>query len=142
MKNFMTTLSILVLTFALSGCGIIPGFGNGNVINVVEPEEADVALYKQIAVPFQVYYNADETITAEIETSYNSSVAAWKENGSNWRTYEIIAPAYVDYLVNDPELSSESVSIRRDTVLSWQLFLTSTTGETPENVFDPLANTP
>lgn len=140
-KNLAFIVQILVLAFALTGCTLINGtLGGGDGTQIVEPAKADAALYEQIGVPFRAYYEADDSVTNELKTSYNTALTTWQTTGSTWDIYDTIAPVYVYYLKTDFALSIDSVNVRRDTVLSWQLFLTSTTGETPENVFDPIAH--
>lgn len=138
-KHLSLILPTLVLAFALTGCGLIPGLG-GDVPTVVEPSEADAALYEQVAVPFVAYYEADETLTDEVEASYSAAVSTWSATGSDWGVYGTIAPAYVEYLHNDLDLSRDSVDIRTDTVLSWKIFLENTVGPAPDDVFDPKEN--
>jgi hypothetical protein len=137
-KNLALVLTTLVCAFALTGCAFVEGLLNNGAPNVVDPAKADMVRYEQIGVPFKAYYTNDTTLSEDVEASYNAAVAEWQDTGSTWDIYGTIAPAYVDYLVADDSLGRDSVSIRRDTVLSWQLFLTSTTGETPEDVFNPV----
>jgi len=138
-KNLALILPTLLLVLALAGCGIL-GLGD-TTPTVVEPSEADAALYQQIAVLFVTYYEADAGLPSETETSYSAAVTAWSTTGSTWATYSTIAPPYVSYLHNDLDMTRDSVDIRTDTVLAWKIFLENTAGPAPGVVFDPKETT-
>jgi len=138
-KNLAAILTTTLLAFALTGCGLFPGLG-GTTPNVVQPSEADNALYQQIAIPFTAYYEADETLSNDTKTSYSLSVDTWSTTGSTWEIYSTIAPPYVSYLNKDLGLERDSVSIRTDTVLAWKIFLENTAGPAPVGVFNPKTN--
>ena len=138
-KNLSLIIPTLLLVITLVGCGWITGT-DGTIPDVVKPSDADAALYQQIAVPFVAYYQADDSITTETETSYNAAVTTWSSSGSTWDVYSTIAPPYVDYLNNDSTLGKDALNIRTDTVLSWKVFLESHAGAAPDHVFDPKAN--
>ncbi len=140
MKRILATVLFCVTALSFSACSWIQSDGDGNTTVPYNLTTADETHLNTIGADFRNYFEADTTLSDEVETQYNATLTYWAQNGSDWSVYETIAGLemngpYIVYVEADEDLTEADRESRYLNVAAWGLNIETRVGpvggETP-----------